>query len=44
MVSNTETSKNQKIIRMLAIKEMKNYLAKQEKKLRLGLVTYNTKK
>ena len=28
---------------MLAVKEMKNYLAKPEKKLRLGLVTYNTK-
>ena len=36
--------KNQKVIRMLAVKEMKNYLAKPEKKLRLGLVTYNTKK
>ena len=36
--------KNQKVIRMLAVKEMKNYLAKPEKKLRLGLVTCNTKK
>ena len=35
--------KNQKVVRMLAVKEMKNYLAKPEKKLRLGLVTYNTK-
>ena len=36
--------KNQKVIRMLAVKEMKNYLVKPEKKLRLGLVTCNTKK
>ena len=35
--------KNQKVVRMLAVNEMKNYLAKPEKKLRLGLVTYNTK-
>ncbi|MBP3831853.1 MAG: hypothetical protein ILA02_05730 [Clostridia bacterium] len=36
--------KNQKVIRMVAIKQYKNFLAKPEGKLRLGLVTHTTKK
>ena len=36
--------KNQKVIRMVAIKQYKNFLAKPEGKLRLGLVTHNTTK
>ena len=34
--------KNQKVIRMVAIKQYKNFLAKPEGKLRLGLVTHTT--
>ena len=36
--------KNQKVIRMVAIKQYKNFLAKPEGKLRLGLVTHTTAK
>ena len=36
--------KNQKVIRMVAIKQYKNFLAKPEGKLRLGLVTHITTK
>lgn len=36
--------KNQKVVRMVAIKQYKNFLAKQEGKLRLGLVTHTTAK
>ena len=36
--------KNQKVIRMVAIKQYKNFLAKPEGKLRLGLVTHTTTK
>ena len=36
--------KNQKVIRMVAIKQYKNFLAKPEGKLRLGLVTHITSK
>ena len=36
--------KNQKLIRMVAIKQYKNFLAKPEGKLRLGLVTHTTSK
>ena len=36
--------KNQKVIRMVAIKQYKNFLARPEGKLRLGLVTHNTAK
>lgn len=36
--------KNQKVIRMVAIKQYKNFLAKPEGKLRLGLVTHTTSK
>jgi len=36
--------KNQKVIRMIAIKQYKNFLAKPEGKLRLGLVTHITSK
>ena len=36
--------KNQKVIRMVAIKQYKNFLAKPEEKLRLGLVTHTTAK
>ena len=35
-------NKNQKVIRMVAIKQYKNFLAKPEGKLRLGLVTHTT--
>lgn len=37
-------NKNQKVIRMVAIKQYKNFLAKPEGKLRLGLVTHTTSK
>ncbi len=37
-------NKNQKVIRMVAIKQYKNFLAKPEAKLRLGLVTHTTSK
>ena len=36
--------KNQKIIRFVAIKQFKNFLAKPEGKLRLGVVTHITSK
>ena len=36
--------KNQRVIRMVAIKQYKNFLAKPEGKLRLGLVTHTTTK
>ena len=36
--------KNQKVIRMVAIKQYKNFLAKPEGKLQLGLVTHITSK
>ena len=36
--------KNEKIIRLVAMKQFKNYLAKPEGKLRLGLVTHITSK
>ena len=36
--------KNKKIIRFVAIKQFKNFLAKPEGKLRLGLVTHTTSK
>lgn len=36
--------KNQKIIRFVAIKQVKNFLAKPERKLRLGVVTHITMK
>ena len=36
--------KDQKVIRMVAIKQYKNFLAKPEGKLRLGLVTHTTTK
>lgn len=36
--------KNQKVIRMVAIKQYKNFLAKPEGKLQLGLVTHTTTK
>ena len=36
--------KNQKVVRMVAIKQYKNFLAKPEGKLRLGLVTHTTTK
>ena len=36
--------KNQKVIRMVAIKQYKNFLAKPEGKLRLGIVTHTTAK
>ena len=36
--------KNQKVIRMVAIKQYKNFLAKPEGKLRLGLITHTTTK
>ena len=36
--------KNQKVIRMIAIKQYKNFLAKPEGRLRLGLVTHITSK
>ena len=36
--------KNQKVIRMVAIKQYKNYLAKPEGKIHLGLVTHTTSK
>ena len=36
--------KNQKVIRLVAMKEFKNYMAKPEGKLRLGLVTHTTSK
>ena len=36
--------KNQKVVRMIAIKQYKNFLAKPEGKLRLGLVTHTTSK
>ena len=36
--------KNQRVIRMVAIKQYKNFLAKPEGKLRLGLVTHTTAK
>ena len=36
--------KNQRVIRMVAIKQYKNFLAKPEGKLRLGLVTHTTSK
>ena len=37
-------NKNQKVIRMVAIKQYKNFLAKPEGKIRLGLVTHTTSK
>ena len=36
--------KNQKVIRLVAMREYKNYLAKPEGKLHLGLVTHSTTK
>lgn len=36
--------KNQKVIRMVAIKQYKNFLAKPEGKLQLGIVTHTTSK
>ena len=36
--------KNQKVIRLVATKEFKNFMAKPEGKLRLGLVTHTTSK
>lgn len=36
--------KNQKVIRLVAMKEIKNYMARPEGKLRLGLVTHTTSK
>ena len=36
--------KNQKVIRLVAMKEFKNFLAKPEGKLHLGLVTHTTTK
>ena len=36
--------KNQKVIRLVAMKEFKNYMARPEGKLRLGLVTNTTSK
>ena len=36
--------KNQKVIRLVAMKEFKNYMARPEGKLRLGLVTHTTSK
>ena len=36
--------KNQKVIRLVALKQFKNYLAKPEGKLRLGLVTHTATK
>ena len=36
--------KNQRVIRMVAIKQYKNFLAKPEGKLRLGLITHTTTK
>ena len=33
--------KNQKIIRMISMKEYKNFLSKPEGKLRLGVVNHN---
>lgn len=36
--------KNQKVIRLVAMKEFKNYMARLEGKLRLGLVTHTTSK
>ena len=36
--------KNQKVIRLVAIRQYKNFLAKPEGKLRLGLVTHTTSK
>ena len=39
-----KVKKNQKIIRFVAIKQFKNFLAKPEGKLRLGVVTHITSK
>lgn len=36
--------KNQKVIRLVAMREFKNYMARPEGKLRLGLVTHTTSK
>ena len=36
--------KNQKVVRMVALKQFKNYLAKPEGKLRLGIITHTTTK
>ncbi len=36
--------KNQKVIRLVAMKEFKNYMARPEGKLRLGLVSHTTSK
>lgn len=36
--------KNQKVIRLVAMKEFKNYMARPEGKLRLGVVTHTTSK
>ena len=36
--------KNQKVIRLVSMKEFKNYMARLEGKLRLGLVTHTTSK
>lgn len=36
--------KNQKVIRLVAMKEFKNYMARPEGKLRLGVVTHSTSK
>lgn len=37
-------NKNQKVIRLVSMKEFKNYMARPEGKLRLGLVTHTTSK
>ena len=36
--------KNQKVIRMVAMREFKNYLAKPEGKIRMGIITHTTSK
>mgnify|MGYP007068161733 CR=1 FL=1 len=36
--------KNQKVVRFVAVKQYKNFLAKPEGKMRLGVVTHNTSK
>ena len=36
--------KNQKVVRMVSLKQFKNYLAKPEGKLRLGIITHTTTK
>ena len=37
-------NKNQKVIRLVSMKEFKNYMARPEGKLRLGVVTHTTSK